>query len=91
MTHIVKITQDGDKWKIEDWKQRWVQIAYAADIKNGTPGSVATTYGNTYPFSLEWNWLQAIAENRTNYYHAEWLGTEWNVCSGRVHEPKRQW
>lgn len=88
MAHIVKITQVGDKWKIEDWKQRWVQVSDAASIKCGSQN--ATTYGNTFPYSTEWFWLKAIANGKDNYFHAHWLGTEWSI-SGRCIEPKRKW
>lgn len=88
MSHIVKITQLGNQWRIEDWKQRWVQIANAVDIKCGSHD--ATTYGNVFPFSTEWHWLKAIANGNVNYFHARWLGTEWSIA-GRCINPKRKW
>ena len=90
MTHIVKITQVGHQWRIEDWKQRWVQIAHAVDIKCGSHD--ATTYGNVFPFSYEWHWLEMIKFGKANeiYHHARWLGTEWSLA-GSCNNPKRTW
>jgi len=86
--HIVKITPEGDKWRVEDRKQRWVQIAYAEDIKCGY--QTAISYGNTYPFSAEWHWKDAIANGEHNYFHAEWLGNEWSIF-GRCVSLKSPW
>jgi hypothetical protein len=90
MAHIVKIIQEGNQWRIEDWKQRWVQVSNAASIKCGSQD--ATTYGNVFPYSYEWHWLKMIAKGKGNviYHHAHWLGTEWSLA-GSCHDPKRKW
>lgn len=90
MPHIVKVTRIGDKWKIEDYKQFWVQISDAADIKCGSHD--ATTYGDVFPYSYEWHWLEAIKNGKGNsiYHHARWLGTEWSLA-GRCVNPRQKW
>lgn len=90
MTHIVKITQEGNRWRIEDRKKRWVQISEAADIKRGS--ITATTYGDKFPYSFEWCWLKCIADGKGDdiYHHAEWLGNEWSIF-GACLNTKRKW
>ena len=46
MTHIVKVTKDGDKWRVEDWKQRWVQLDRIRDIQITPIGATTETDGD---------------------------------------------
>ena len=89
MTHIVKVTKDRDKWRVEDWKQRWVQLDSAENIKCGSQN--ATTYGDHYPYSYEHHWLKAVSEGRDNYFHAHLLPDNTWSLAGRCLNPKRKW
>jgi hypothetical protein len=89
MTHIVKIRKVEDKWQIEDWKQRWVQVDKAENIKCGSHN--ATTYGERYPYSYEYHWLKAIDDGGDNYFHAHLLPDKTWSLAGRCIGPKRRW